>query len=95
MVLLAITAEGLGEAIELAKLRHFPVWCGANAISEQDCALLTEVNLSRFTYSLDNAGTEEIADALTTIAEHHPGQRIWIECNNYMLHPSFNNPNSN
>lgn len=78
MVYLAITTDGLLEALQLANANREPVWCGANAIGEQDFEAL-EANLTRFTYSLSHSVEESIQRAVETIEEHHPGERVWIE----------------
>jgi len=79
MVFLAITPAGLVEAIRLAGSAN-PVWCGADAITEEDFAENAAGNVTRFDYSLlkpDQA--QAIAGALITIEEHHPGERVWVE----------------
>jgi hypothetical protein len=79
MVFLAITPAGLVEAIRLAGSAH-PVWCGADAITEEDFSANAAENLTRFDYSLLEPGREQaIAGALITIEEHHPGERVWVE----------------
>jgi hypothetical protein len=78
MVFFAITATGLKEALQLAG-SSMPVWCSANAISEADYWALKASNLSRFVYALEGNTDSLLVDALNTIEEHHPNQRIWIE----------------
>ena len=53
------------------------LWCGGDAISEEDYTALEDVNLSRFVYSLGDRSM--VDEALATIQEHHPGQIIWVE----------------
>jgi hypothetical protein len=78
MIFLAVTPLGLADALAVATTTD-AVWCGADAISETDYAALA-ARPSRFSYSLSGEGAQEsIADALETIEEHHPGQRIWVE----------------
>jgi predicted ATPase len=38
-----------------------------------------EPQLTRFAYSLHGATAADLAGALATIQEHHPGQRVWVE----------------
>ena len=79
MVFLAITPSGLAEALLLAG-GHSPVWCGADAITEAEFAARQANNITRFAHSLAGPGSAEVvAEALATIAEHHPGQRVWVE----------------
>jgi hypothetical protein len=79
MVYLAITRHGLFEAVDLAKVNGAFVWCGSDAIPNDEFEKLEAVNVTRFTYPLLNAEDAVIADALSTIEEHHPGERIWAE----------------
>jgi len=81
MVFLAITASGLTQAIALAKVQPFPIWCGSDALSESEHKELVGVDLSRFTYPLKGEASDVVVGALETIAEHHPGETIWVESN--------------
>lgn len=76
MIYLAITREGLREAVRRATAED-AIWCGSDAISETDYAALEDVNLSRFVYGFGDRS--RVDEALATIEEHHPGQRIWME----------------
>lgn len=42
---------------------------------------LAGVDLSRLIYPLSGESSVVIAGALETIAEHHPGESIWVESN--------------
>lgn len=79
MVYLALTPQGLQEILNTPEGAKVPVWCGANALSEAEFAKLERSNVTRFTYSLANAGKATIQSALSTIEDHHPGERIWVE----------------
>jgi hypothetical protein len=79
MVFLALSREGLAEALRMAKQFDGSVWCGANAMTESEFEAGGHPGLSRFSYSLEDASAEQLADARSTIEEHHPGERIWIE----------------
>jgi hypothetical protein len=79
MVFLAISKEGLAEALQLAGPVGGAVWCGSNAISEDEDRARADSNLSRFVYPIDGSDTAVMADAMQTIEEHHPGERIWVE----------------
>lgn len=81
MVFLAITSAGLAEAIALSNESPFPIWCGSDAIGEEEYQKLSGVDLSRFIYPLSGEPNEVIVGALETIAEHHPGENIWVESN--------------
>jgi hypothetical protein len=76
MVFLAITPAGLADALRTAKADD-DIWCGSDAITEAEYSALQRPNLSRFIYPLRDR--QLIADAIGTIAEHHPAQTIWVE----------------
>jgi hypothetical protein len=79
MVFLAWTSDGLREAISLAQGRD-PVWCFACAISEQAFLDLEVRKFTRFNWTPGEPGEiQQLADALDTIEEHHPGERVWVE----------------
>ena len=77
MVFLALSSSGLSEAIWLAC--GAPVWCGSDAIGEEAFGELQGKNVSRFVYPLVGQGAAVLADAVATIREHHPNERIWVE----------------
>lgn len=79
MVFLAITPNGLNEALKLSVNREISIWCGADAISESEYNSLQDVSVSRFVYSLSNESSEVLADAISTIEEHHPNETVWVE----------------
>lgn len=76
MIYLAITSEGLAQALHVAEGGD-AVWCGADAISESAWAALPTPKCTRFVHELRDRVL--LDDALSTIKEHHPGQTIWIE----------------
>lgn len=76
MIFLAITPHGLKDALRQAEGTDAPVWCGAEAISEEDFDAFTGSGLTRFAHKLDRC---DVQDALRTIAEHHPGEIVWVE----------------
>jgi len=76
MVFLAITPSGLADALRTAGPDD-AVWCGSDAISQEEYELLAVHNLSRFGHELGDQAL--IDDAMDTVKDHHPGQTIWIE----------------
>lgn len=76
MVFLAITPRGLTDALRQAEGTGAPVWCGAEAISEEDFGVLDARDVTRFDHALD---WRDLPGALGTIAEHHPGHVVWVE----------------
>lgn len=79
MVYLALTPQGLREILDASEVVKTPVWCSADALSEAEFEKLERGNVTRFTHSFANADKATIQDALATIEEHHPGERVWIE----------------
>lgn len=79
MVYLALTPQGLQEILNATEAVKMAVWCGANALSESEYAKLQRNNVTRFTYSFANCDKAKIQRAVSTIEEHQPGERIWIE----------------
>ena len=79
MVFLALTPAGLSEAMALAN-GQLPVWCTADAITESEFSVLVAANVTRFVYTVSGPDpTMKMTDALETVSEHHPGQRVWVE----------------
>jgi hypothetical protein len=76
MIYLAITPAGLADALHSAKSDD-AIWCGSDAITQAEYSQSSRTNLTRFIYPLGDR--QLIGDAISTIEEHHPGQRIWVE----------------
>lgn len=79
MVFLAFTRQGLDELISLNSAPAISVWCGSNVLTEAEYAGLSGMNISRFVYSLGSPADVDFPSALETIADHHPGEKIWLE----------------
>jgi len=79
MVYLALTPQGLRDILDASDAAKTPIWCSDDAISEAEFEKLKRGNMSRFTHSFVNADAATIQDALATIEDHHPGERVWIE----------------
>jgi hypothetical protein len=79
MVYLAISRQGLADALQAAEVSGHAVWCGSDAISEKQYQDGHFKNVSRFIYPLQTADASQLEGALATIAEHHPNETIWVE----------------
>lgn len=79
MVLLAITPAGLADAMRLASEAKASVWCGADAVSDEEYKARSWPGLSRFIYPLQGASAETLARAIDTIEQHHSGETVWVE----------------
>jgi len=82
MIIFAVTKEGFRELEAVILTGKYPVWIGSNVLSESELAIYREMDLdiTNFSYEIDPANNEVLDDALATIAEHHPNERIWLEC---------------
>ena len=79
MVFLAISPRALEEALATTGPAD-AVWCSADAISEEAYRALLAQRLTRFTHSLVGAERDaRLTQDLETIAQHHPGQTVWVE----------------
>lgn len=79
MVYLAFTRQGLQEILDAPEAAGTDVWCSADAISQEEFNQLNRINVTRFIYPLKNADDAAMKYALSTIEEHHPGERLWVE----------------
>ena len=78
MIFLAITPNGLADALKAAG-ENDHVWCGRDAMpEEQSEALKTKVSV--FTYSFTDADADsDLQGAIWTMEDHHPGHTVWVE----------------
>jgi hypothetical protein len=79
MIYFALTPRGAHELLNSPDVKNAHIWCSADALSEAEFGKLERRNVTRFTHSFANADKATIEDALSTIDEHHPGERIWVE----------------
>lgn len=82
MVVFAITREGYLELEPIIKTLNYPLWVGAGVLSNNELAELRGLglDLTNFSYSIEPSDMEAIRGALADISMHHPGHRIWLEC---------------
>ena len=59
----------------------YPIWLNDEVISQSELEHLREqsIEVSYFNYVVDINDEESREEALFTIAEHHPNERIWSE----------------
>lgn len=79
MIYLAITPQGLKNALQCAAEMGVTVWCASDAMTEDEFHAYGESDVSRFNYSLGDASEDVLAGAIDTIREHHPDATIWVE----------------
>jgi hypothetical protein len=78
MVLFIRTRGGYEDMRSLISPQGCPVWTDFGVLTEDEINSLREsgVDLSNFTLPHD------FDHALEVIAQHHPGERIWVEIEN-------------
>ena len=81
MVYLALEASAALEAIKAARGSGAAVWVGSNAVSQEEHRRIVAegVKLTRFEYPLSGVSAEVVSDALSTVAEHHPNEVVWVQ----------------
>jgi hypothetical protein len=79
VVFLAITPMGLKDAMREAAGSSTAVWCGADAVTEQDFAAMMGKGLTRFAYPLGARDPLVLEGALDTIGQHHADEVVWVE----------------
>lgn len=82
MVIFVVTKEGFIELEPVVSTGLYPVWVGAGVLSSEEANSLRSrnVGLTEFSYQIDPGNKQELDCALSTISEHHPGERVWVEC---------------
>ena len=79
MIFFATTRRGYDEY----KALNTPsaLWVAANVPTDSELSRLRSEGrqATNFNLEIDPRDPEAIADAITTIREHHPGQTIWVE----------------
>ena len=79
MIYLAISPRGLHEALQVARLGSDFIWCSAEAITESEFRVRHLPGVTRLAYSPSMFDQVQMERAIDSIAEHHPGESIWIE----------------
>lgn len=81
MVIFILTKEGFNEMEPFIKTGKYPIWLNDGILSQVETDLLISENIevSYFNCVVDIEDEEALAEAIFTVAEHHPGERIWSE----------------
>ncbi|MBB3060610.1 hypothetical protein [Microbulbifer rhizosphaerae] len=82
MIIFSVTRKGFKELEPIIKSGKYPVWIGGNVLSEEEVEAVRDenVSLTNFSYQIYPTDKEALEEALCTIAEHHPKERVWCEC---------------
>ncbi|MES2826056.1 MAG: hypothetical protein V4732_20820 [Pseudomonadota bacterium] len=81
MVILVATRNGYEELKSVIFSGLYPVWFGAEVLSEEeiDSIRTLGIDLTDFSYTINIQDVNEIEGAVETIREHHPGHKVWVE----------------
>ena len=81
MVCLALTPPGLTDLTSAGRVDGLVIWVNAEVASPGELAALRArgFDISEFMRIIDAADANSHSQALDTIGEHHPAQRVWVE----------------
>ena len=81
MVIFALTRNGFEEIQSVLGPLETSLWVNGEVLSQGEQARLRQdgIPLAVFTRCIDPSDREAVRDAVDTIAEHHPEERIWVE----------------
>lgn len=82
MIIFAVTKEGFLDLEPVIKSAKCPVWVGGSVLTEEELVSyrVLGVDITNFNYVIDPGNNKELDGALVTISEHHPDERVWLEC---------------
>jgi hypothetical protein len=81
MVFFILTRDGFDELkISLGRVPS-PVWVNKDVLSLDEIEALRKdrIDVTNFVRYIDPFNEFAIADAMSTVQDHHPGQRVWVE----------------
>jgi hypothetical protein len=81
MVIFIISIIGFKEMEDTIVSNKWTVWIGKNVLSENQVKKYRDqgLNITVFSTDFNEAKTEVIEEALYTIQEHHPSERLLVE----------------
>ena len=82
MIFFVVTKSGFLETKNLMKSAKCSVWVGGEVLSKAELASYRAMgmDITDFSYTINADNKKELDGALNTISEHHPKERIWLEC---------------
>ncbi|MCV6623460.1 MAG: hypothetical protein OIF51_17105 [Cellvibrionaceae bacterium] len=82
MVIFVITREGFIELEPIVSTGLYPVWIGAGVLSSEEVNFIRSrnIDITDFSYRIDPGNKQELEAALSIISEHHPGEKVWVDC---------------
>lgn len=81
MIIFAHTRDGFKEIQNTILTSDATAWINNNILSPDEINELRAngVDITNFSHVIDPTDERSIEDALSIIAEHHPGRSIWVE----------------
>ena len=81
MVYLILTKKGFQEHRKKMCETPSPAWLNAGLFPEDEIAEMRKqgAEITVFSHKLSSGELAPLEDELATIAEHHPGHRVWVE----------------
>jgi hypothetical protein len=81
MVFFALTRAGLDEITRQLGRAPSPLWVNEGVMTDAELAELRDkgADVTNFNCRIAPDDTDAIEFALSTVAEHHVGERIWVE----------------
>ena len=82
MIIFVLSKEGFEELESIIHTGKYPVWVGGGVLTDIEISIVREkgVDLTTFSYLINPTDEKAIEEALVIIAEKHPGERVWLEC---------------
>lgn len=81
MVFFAMTRQGVESFRQLSVDSRASLWISAGILASEELSELhgRGVNVSDFDYEIHPGDLDVVADAISTIKEHHPDELLWVE----------------
>jgi len=81
MIYFALTRNGYDDLIAHLGRAPSPLWVNNGVLSRQEIRQLHEagIEISNFTVDINAQDRSDVAQAVDTIREHHPGHSVWVE----------------
>ncbi|PAT42458.1 hypothetical protein [Vandammella animalimorsus] len=81
MVILATTRQGFESLRALIDTGAHPVWVGASVLTAGEIQTWRArgLDLTVFDHDIDPRHPGQLAAALDTVAEHYPGEVVWVD----------------
>jgi len=81
MVFFALTRQGVEGFRQLSPSGGAPLWVSGGILTLEELSELRErgFNVTNFSSEIYPEDQDAVADAISTIKEHHPNELLWVE----------------